>query len=64
METSYLNYYKTVLSKVSFDHDLLVKEYQKAMSLLGSEEARELLDWLTKNNLSPEFNVIETEISD
>ncbi len=40
-----LNYFKTVLSKVSFDARLFEKELKKAIKTLVVEELRELKDW-------------------
>lgn len=44
--TSFLDYYKIILEKVSFDPLLLRKEYQKAKCNLCGEEIRELNKWL------------------
>ncbi len=49
MKTSLLEYYKTILRKVSFDHYLLNKEYRKAMRSLNTEEREELFDWFVRN---------------
>ncbi|WP_186755636.1 hypothetical protein [Echinicola salinicaeni] len=45
MKTSYLEYYKLILDKVSFDSTLWKKEYQKALSILSPEEAFLLKNW-------------------
>ncbi|GAB3662658.1 hypothetical protein GCM10028791_37820 [Echinicola sediminis] len=45
MKTSYLEYYKLILDKVSFDSALWKKEYQKALSLLNPQEAFLLKNW-------------------
>ena len=42
-----LEYYKTVLQKVSFDVKLFSKELKKAISRLLPEEIEELKRWLT-----------------
>lgn len=41
-----LEYYKTVLQKVSFDVKLFSKELKKALSRLLPEEIEELKNWL------------------
>ena len=40
-----LNYFKTVLSKVSFDARLFEKELRKAIKTLVVEELQELREW-------------------
>ncbi len=40
-----LEYFKTVLSKVSFDKRLFEKELQKALKSLVPEEVKQLRDW-------------------
>ncbi|WP_035463721.1 hypothetical protein [Algoriphagus vanfongensis] len=45
-KTSYLDYYKTILEKVSFDKNLLMKEYHKALQVLQEYEKKELNNWL------------------
>ncbi len=46
MASSMLEYYKTVLKKVSFDTKLFCKELEKAISRLLPEEIEELKNWL------------------
>lgn len=46
MASSMLEYYKTVLKKVSFDTKLFCKELKKAISRLLPEEIEELKNWL------------------
>lgn len=46
MKTTFLDYYKMILDKVSFDHNLLIKEYRKAMNTLSEDEAGNLNLWL------------------
>lgn len=46
MKTSFLEYYKTILERVSFDRNLFTKEYGKALRLLTDEETAELQRWL------------------
>lgn len=43
-----LEYYKTVLQKVSFDVKLFSKELKKAISRLLPDEIEELKKWLQK----------------
>jgi len=40
-----LQYFKTVLSKVSFNKDLFEKELKKAVALLLPAEVKELKEW-------------------
>lgn len=51
MKTTYLDYYKMILEKVSFDSDLFRKEYQKALRTLPSHEVSELTRWLHAKGL-------------
>ena len=46
---TYLDYYKNVLTKVSFDPHLFHKEYRKATRYLHSEELNDLNEWLAFN---------------
>jgi hypothetical protein len=46
MKTSMLEYYKLILDKVSFDRNLLIKEYKKALADLGHEESYHLKKWV------------------
>jgi len=46
MTTSFLDYYKMILDKVSFDHNLFMKEYQKATRNLHTNEIGDLNSWL------------------
>lgn len=46
MRTTFLDYYKMILDKVSFDPGLLSKEYQKAKRILQSDEIGDLNLWL------------------
>lgn len=54
MKTSYLDYYKTVLDKVSFSHQLLKKEYRKALGILKPEEKVYLNNWMKDRGLAVE----------
>jgi hypothetical protein len=44
-----LNYFKTVLKKVSFDARLFEKELRKAIRTLIAEELQELRSWCYAN---------------
>jgi hypothetical protein len=46
MKTTFLDYYKMVLDKVSFDRHLFVKEYHKAVDRLSANEVADLNAWL------------------
>jgi hypothetical protein len=48
---TFLDYYKTVLEKVSFDYHLFIKEYRKAMNILGPEERDALDGWIESRRL-------------
>lgn len=45
MATSMLDYSKLILEKVSFDSNLFQKELLKAVKVLKTEEAQEILLW-------------------
>lgn len=51
MKTSYLDYYKIILKKVSFDYGLLKKELRKANQILTQEERSSLRKWMLQNGL-------------
>lgn len=51
MEKSFLDYYKYVLEKVSFDRNLFLKEYKKALKTLKKQEEEVLQDWLHERGL-------------
>lgn len=51
MKTSLLEYYKLIISKVSFDPQLILKEYQKALRVLNGSESAELRRWCLAQNL-------------
>jgi hypothetical protein len=52
MDRSYLDYYKYILEKVSFDPNLFLKEYRKAQKALKKYEERMLQDWLHEKGLN------------
>ena len=47
--TAFLDYYKMILNKVSFDRELFYKEYTKATRHLHSHEISDLNKWLNSN---------------
>ncbi|MDF9799027.1 hypothetical protein OKW21_004290 [Catalinimonas alkaloidigena] len=51
MKTSFLDYYKMILEKVSFDRQLLAKEYRKALNMLHTHEAQQLDQWMKDKGL-------------
>jgi hypothetical protein len=51
MKTSFLDYYKVILDKVSFDKELLRKEYSKAMTRLPARDKRHLDNWAKSRGL-------------
>jgi len=53
MKNTFLDYYKIVLDKVSFDHQLFMKEYRKALGLLSAREVNDLHSWLDSKGLLP-----------
>lgn len=53
MKRSFLDYYKIILDKVSFDHTLLRKEYRKATHHLEESEVEHLNSWLKSRGLQP-----------
>ena len=64
MKTSFLDYYKMILEKVSFDRRLLIKEYNKALQMLQPGEARELEYWLKANGLEGNLELIRVNSDD
>ena len=48
---TFLEYYKMVLDKVSFDSSIFTKEYQKATRTLTANEIGELNAWLRSKGL-------------
>ena len=54
METSYLDYYKRIIKKVSFDLGLLKDELNKANQILTVEEKARLKKWMLRNGLYSE----------
>ncbi len=58
MKTTFLDYYKMILEKVSFSKELLIKEYKKAISTLEPKEASDLNHWIKMNGL---YHQLQTE---
>lgn len=52
---SMLEYFKLILSKVSFDRKIFLKEYRKSKNWLNESELRELKFWLRKNKVLPAY---------
>ena len=46
MKESFLEYTKYILDRVSFDLELLKKEYKKALKVLEREEVNVLNSWI------------------
>lgn len=53
MQNTFLDYYKMILDKVSFDPQLFLKEYRKALGLLSAHEVNDLHSWLDSKGLLP-----------
>ncbi len=51
MESSFLEYYKTILEKVSFDDWLYTKEFEKAKRSLSPREIQMLKAWIKLKRL-------------
>jgi hypothetical protein len=51
MRTTFLDYYKMILDKVSFNPNLLTKEYQKAVRTLKADEVGDLNSWLMSRGI-------------
>ena len=50
--TAFLDYYKMILDKVSFDRNLFYKEYRKAVRNLQPDEIAELNNWLSTKDFA------------
>lgn len=62
MKTSFLDYYKLVLEKVSFDGQLFDKEYFKALSVLSEHEKTQLERWLKVKGFNPEYRYADRQL--
>lgn len=49
MKNSFLDFYQTIISKVSFNRQLLYKEARKALRYLSPVERRQFLKWFKEN---------------
>ncbi len=58
--TPFLNYYKTILAKVSFDKRLFLKEYCKAANNLSQKEKFELDEWLAAGDFEALNEVVDS----
>ena len=47
MKQSFLEYFKYILTRVSFDKSLFAAEYRKALQYLEKDEVPQLEKWLT-----------------
>lgn len=52
MQNHFLDYYKMILEKVSFNTILFNKEYNKALQVLSPNEVETLNGWLEARGLS------------
>jgi hypothetical protein len=52
MKKSFLEYYQEILEKVSFDPQLLSKEYQKAIKYLNKAEVQHFNNWMQEKGLN------------
>ncbi len=52
MKESFLEYTKCILEKVSFDIELLKKEYKKSLRILKREEVLQLNAWIKNKGLN------------
>lgn len=55
MKKSFLDYYKLILEKVSFDPYLFHKEYKKALNTINKDESVHLKRWLREQGLYSEL---------
>lgn len=71
MKTSLLDYYQLILDKVSFDRNLLQKEYVKACAALDTTDLSKLHQWMSsrkydrmiKKSCSPTTSIHQKSIS-
>ena len=59
MKKTFLEYYKMILSKVSFDLNLLSKEYKKAVEFLNTAELLDLNSWLEGRGIQPAMLLVK-----
>lgn len=61
MKKTFLDYYKEILEKVSFDPHLLNKEYQKAINTLNTSEIQQFDKWLYESGLRTSIATIKSK---
>ena len=55
MKKTFLEYYKEILEKVSFDPYLFKKEFTKALKTIEEEDIGKLIEWLENRGLKSDF---------
>jgi len=55
MRKSFLDYYKEILEKVSFDQQLFRKELSKALRTIEKEDIQKLWDWIIDRGLQSDL---------
>ena len=60
MRNTFLDYYKMILEKVSFDPDLFEKEFRKAMRSVEKHEADQLTEWVSSRKMRSDLVSIPT----
>jgi len=60
MRNSFLDYYKMILEKVSFDPDLFEKEFRKAIRSVEKHEADQLAEWVSSRKMRSDLVSIPT----
>lgn len=63
MKNSFLDYYKEVLEKVSFDRDLLTKEYNKTVQTIDNSEIPLLNQWLKEKGVNASVSIVKSRNS-
>jgi hypothetical protein len=61
MNKTFLEYYKEILDKVSFDSKLLSKEYQKALNLLEKDEEYLLRQWIREKGFDISMSPVKNQ---
>lgn len=61
-ETSWLDYSKTILRKVSFDHKIFKKELLKSLHKLNKEDILQLQNWC-KHTFSASLAIMAVQIT-
>lgn len=60
---TFLDYYKTILEKVSFDPQLFKKEYNKAIDVLSQNERTALNGWIKAKHLDSHNRALQFQKS-